>query len=193
SALPVQEWAYRPDPFSSFRAGFEVRTKRRCTAVLMVHQFPSLQAGKPVLVHALRFDYELNAGLSQIVRITGQGFRHQEDGTFQTISQAPTEFTYWGLDISASQQGVLEVGAGQSDGIIYSFVDLFGDGLPGVLAPAADALRYRRPAGPLRFEPETVLPEMPSQHVPETQIMLMDLTGENRLDMVVFGLNGAGS
>jgi RHS repeat-associated protein len=193
SAFPVREWAYRPDPFSSFRAGFEVRTKRRCAGVLMVHQFPSLQEGKPVLVHALRFDYMLNAGLSQIVRITGQGFRHQVDGSFQTISQAPTEFTYWGLDLSASQQGALEVGTGQADGILYSFVDLFGDGLPGVLAPAADALRYSRSAGPLRFEPEVVLPEMPSEHVPESQVMLMDLAGENRLDMVVFGLNAAGS
>ena len=40
SAVPVGDWAYRPDPFSTFRAGFEIRTKRRCSNILMVHQFP---------------------------------------------------------------------------------------------------------------------------------------------------------
>jgi hypothetical protein len=34
------QWKYRPDPFSSYRAGFEVRTYRLCQRVLMFHQVP---------------------------------------------------------------------------------------------------------------------------------------------------------
>ena len=33
-------WPVRPDPFSSHRAGFEVRTYRRCERVLQFHRFP---------------------------------------------------------------------------------------------------------------------------------------------------------
>ena len=41
-ASPAAPWAARPDPFSSHRAGFEVRTYRRCRRVLMFHHFPEL-------------------------------------------------------------------------------------------------------------------------------------------------------
>src|SRR5438876_405977 len=34
------DWSYRDDPFSAYRAGFEVRTCRVCQRVLMFHHFP---------------------------------------------------------------------------------------------------------------------------------------------------------
>src|SRR5690606_14346449 len=33
-------WPVRPDPFSSYRATFEIRTYRLCRRVLMFHHFP---------------------------------------------------------------------------------------------------------------------------------------------------------
>ncbi|HYG12296.1 MAG TPA: SpvB/TcaC N-terminal domain-containing protein, partial [Pyrinomonadaceae bacterium] len=42
-------WAARPDPFSAYRAGFEVRTHRRCHRVLMFHRFEEL-GEEPYLV-----------------------------------------------------------------------------------------------------------------------------------------------
>jgi Salmonella virulence plasmid 65kDa B protein len=33
-------WKPRPDPFSTYRSGFEVRTTRLCQRVLMFHHFP---------------------------------------------------------------------------------------------------------------------------------------------------------
>ena len=35
-----RDWPVRQDPFSSYRAGFEVRTYRLCRRVLMFHHFP---------------------------------------------------------------------------------------------------------------------------------------------------------
>jgi RHS repeat-associated protein len=49
-------WTVRPDPFSSHRAGFEVRTYRRCHRVLMFHHFPEL-GDEPCLVRSTAFDY----------------------------------------------------------------------------------------------------------------------------------------
>jgi hypothetical protein len=49
-------WKCRPDPFSTYRAGFEVRTYRRCNRVLMFHSFPEL-GSEPYLVRSTEFDY----------------------------------------------------------------------------------------------------------------------------------------
>lgn len=40
SGSPGRPWAVRPDPFSAHRAGFEVRTYRRCRRVLMFYRIP---------------------------------------------------------------------------------------------------------------------------------------------------------
>src|SRR5690606_3173283 len=47
-------WPVRPDPFSSYRAGFEVRTYRRCQRVMMFHNFAELGA-HPYLVRSTEF------------------------------------------------------------------------------------------------------------------------------------------
>ena len=55
SATATSAWTVRPDSFSSHRAGFEVRTYRRCHRVLMFHAFDTLTAaidGEPYLVRA---------------------------------------------------------------------------------------------------------------------------------------------
>ena len=42
---PETPWLYRPDAFSSYRSGFEVRTCRRCERVLMLHHIPRSAGG----------------------------------------------------------------------------------------------------------------------------------------------------
>src|SRR4051794_26533300 len=51
-------WQQRPDPFSSYRSGFEVRTSRLCNRVLMFHHFPGV-AGveRDCLVRSTDFTY----------------------------------------------------------------------------------------------------------------------------------------
>lgn len=56
SEAAAHAWAIRPDPFSSYRAGFEVRTYRRCRRVMMFHHFEELGA-EPCLVRSTEFAY----------------------------------------------------------------------------------------------------------------------------------------
>src|SRR5262249_43425350 len=56
SALAGQPWALRPDPFSTYRASFEVRTYRRCRRVLMFHRFDEL-GDEPCLVRSTELEY----------------------------------------------------------------------------------------------------------------------------------------
>lgn len=56
SASAAGIWSGRPDPFSSFRSSFEIRTYRRCHRVLMFHQFPEL-GEEPYLVRSTELNY----------------------------------------------------------------------------------------------------------------------------------------
>ncbi|SDW57152.1 RHS repeat-associated core domain-containing protein [Marininema mesophilum] len=57
SASSESTWTARPDPFSSYRAGFEVRTYRRCCRMLMFHHFAEL-GSDPYLVRSTEFEYD---------------------------------------------------------------------------------------------------------------------------------------
>ncbi len=60
SSVPGGAWPVRPDPFSSHRAGFEVRMYRRCRRVLMFHHIPDLstrEKGYDGLVRSTEIDY----------------------------------------------------------------------------------------------------------------------------------------
>ncbi|HEX2086309.1 MAG TPA: toxin TcdB middle/N-terminal domain-containing protein, partial [Solirubrobacteraceae bacterium] len=56
AATPPGTWARRPDSFSTHRAGFEIRTHRRCHRILQFHRFDEL-GPEPYLVRATSFDY----------------------------------------------------------------------------------------------------------------------------------------
>ena len=52
-------WSIRADPFSQYRAGFEVRTYRLCRRVLMFHHFAEdVAVGRDCLVRSLEFAYQ---------------------------------------------------------------------------------------------------------------------------------------
>jgi hypothetical protein len=50
----LAQWQCRPDPFSTYRSGFEIRTYRRCQRFLMFHKFDEL-GPVPLLVRSTDF------------------------------------------------------------------------------------------------------------------------------------------
>ena len=57
-AQRARKWLRRPDAFSSFRSGFEIRTYRLCRRVLMFHHFPTEEGvGQDCLVRSTDFVY----------------------------------------------------------------------------------------------------------------------------------------
>ena len=92
------EWAVRQDPFSSYRAGFEVRTYRLCRRVLMFHHFDELEdpahpGGENYLVRATHFAYNETTVASFITGVTQSGYK-RIDGIYRKKSLPPVEFTY---------------------------------------------------------------------------------------------------
>jgi RHS repeat-associated protein len=102
SAREGGSWAVRPDPFSSHRTGFEMRTYRRCRRVLMFHHIPDLPTGEKGydgLVRSTEFDYA-DLDYSQPVAIEDE-LRHQGSTRFASFIRAVTQSGYMRDDSQA--------------------------------------------------------------------------------------------
>ncbi len=192
---PSRPWPPRPDAFSSYRAGFEVRTHRLCRRVLMFHHFPDDPAvGPGCLVRSTELDHTATGGhddrvFSKLASITLRG--HQRDGTgYRSRALPPVRFGYSEAVVQGTVRepapGTLPEGI---DGRRYQWTDLDGDGLPGVLTRQGGAWFYQRnlgpsaPPGEARFAPPGVVDPLPAA-VAAGGVQLLDLAGDGRPDVV---------
>ena len=149
-------WPTRPDAFSTYRSGFEVRTARLCNRVLMFHHFPGEpKVGRDCLVRSTSFTYSAPVDpqavdkpvYSFLESVTQSGHR-RDTGGYATRSLPPLEFEYVDPDIGEVVESVdlesvenLPIGI---DGRAYRWTDLHGEGIPGVLSEQADSWFYKR-------------------------------------------------
>jgi hypothetical protein len=165
---PEKPWLYRPDAFSSYRSGFEVRTCRRCERVLMLHHIPdqpvspdrATQPGYHGVVRSTDFTYddELEPGLvsrpvhSFLKQVVQTGWK-QENGSTTRRSLPPVEFEYskpvvQDLVEEVDPESVENLPVGL-DGTAYQWTDLHGEGVPGILTEQAGAWFYKRNWSPI--------------------------------------------
>lgn len=189
-------WPCRTDAVSDYSLGFEVRTHRLCHQVLMFHHFPDELAEPSTLVQRMLFTYDQTPYVSQL--IVAQMLAYERDGTM--LSMPPLELTYMPFApvLSADGYQSLPAFAGWNDGRPYQLVDLYGEGLPGILYKEGHDWRYQAPqrdphAPPdgITYAPWEALPSLPALQ-PEASRLLMDLTGDGQLDWLILqpALNG---
>lgn len=167
ASVPDRTWPVREDPFSSYRPGFEVRTYRLCRRVLMFHHFDELGSG-PTLVGATRLEHDNRPSGSTLLGIHYIGYRRdQASGQTNERSLPPLRFTYSAPNVAESFEAAPEdteenVPYGLS-GPSYQLVDLFGEGLPGILSETDQAWYYKPNEGGGHFGPQQLVSERPSQ------------------------------
>ena len=214
---PDQSWPVRPDPFSTYRAGFEVRTYRRAQRLLVFHNFPAEPGvGAGCLVRSADLTYSdqqspadpRNPIYTMLASVTQTGHRRSGAG-YLSRSLPPLEFDYSQPQISPD---VLELDAGSLaglprgvDGSQYRWADIDGEGLSGVLADLGGAWGYKRNLSPInqvtqpdgslatraRLGPLETLPALPSRSGLAGQ-QLLDLDGSGRLDLAQLGAPAPG-
>ena len=202
-------WKRRNDPFSTFRAGFEIRTYRLCQRVLMLHHFEhEKEIGTNYLVRSTDFEYSYeenpkdstNPIYSKLVSVTQTG--HQ--GNLGAKSLPPIEFKYSEARIDQTihevdQQSLDNLPYGL-DGARYQWVDLDGEGASGILTEQGGAWFYKRNLSPVnsasdsdglqvsaKFGPEEVVTKQPAPVTAEIREQLLDLAGDGNLDLAEFG------
>ncbi len=156
-------WKSRKDAFSSYRSGFEIRTYRRCNRVMVFHCFeaPDLPHN-PYLVKSLELSYddELSLkgnshkieGFSFLVRARQNG--HKWDATanhYLTKHLPDLDITYqdheWNTTVEkVSPENSINAPVGIDDKQ-YLWIDLFSEGISGILTEQADGWFYKSNLG----------------------------------------------
>ena len=196
---PVKAWTNRPDPFSTYQAGFEIRTHRLCRNILMFHRFEAeFGNSEPILVSATRFSYRETPIVTLLTGVEQVGYSY-DNGTYLSKSLPPLEFNYTKFEPTNHSFEPLLLEQGQSlPGLdlppYYSLIDLYGEGIPGILysdgqatfysEPAANeaesnlaAVSYGKPRAPWNFPIE--------RNVAGATQQLTDLTGNGQVNLVV--------
>ncbi|MDD3654014.1 MAG: SpvB/TcaC N-terminal domain-containing protein [Desulfotomaculaceae bacterium] len=195
--IKSKDWDYRKDAFSDYKAGFEIRTTRLCRRVLLFHHFDELPGGS-ALVKALELQYanDNQAGLAFLAAVTSSGYIKKADGSYTCKSLPPLEFTYqeaeWDSGIkNITIENLLHAPAGL-DGPQYQLVDLFGEGLPGILTEQAQGWYYKRSLGGGNFAGARPVSPKPSFSGLGGQLHLMDLDADGGKQLVSYAAHPRG-
>lgn len=195
-------WIFRTDPFASYRAGFEVRTTRLCQRVLMFHHFGAeAQVGNDCLVRSTDFSYstEQQSIYSLLVAVTQTGYQ-RSGGGYDRRSLPPVEYEYSKPRMQDTVQDIdeqsLESLPTGLDGNLYQWIDLHGEGTPGILTEQAGTWFYKRnlsPAsqGEVEFSALERVASKPNLSL-AAGAQFMDLAGDGQLDLVLMEGNMPG-
>lgn len=190
------EWVGRPDPFSTYRAGFEQRTHRLCRRVLMFHHMKVDEHGDaPCLVRSTDFNYDRNEVATKLVGVTQTGYvRYKKNGgelRYMQRSLPPIEYKYSKAEISRfpsdfDQESLKNLPQGV-DGNAFRWIDLDGEGIPGILTEQSGAWHYFSNLGKGKLGPMRQVDPTPLLGSLAADAQLLDLGGDGKQDCVTRG------
>ncbi|SFW15381.1 SpvB/TcaC N-terminal domain-containing protein [Chitinophaga sancti] len=186
---PVRTWPARKDCFSTFRAGFEVRTCRLCSSIMLFHSFTELGT-EPMLVRALTLAHDETDIFSFVTSVQQSGYRLNSDNTWWVSGAAAATFSYTSFapppapdfkQLMVHEEG--KIPGGQN---IYMPVDLYGEGLPGFLMSNSTGTLYWQPLGNGVYD----YPEAPDTFPSDRDLttpgnLITDIDGNGQLELVV--------
>ncbi|MBB3188945.1 SpvB/TcaC N-terminal domain-containing protein [Halomonas cerina] len=199
------EYEERPDPFSDYRSGFEIRTRKRCRRIVV-----RTHADKDRRVRIYQLSYlderiaagELPEALSPLngasllsqIRVIGHDDEQSEEAD-QTAALPPLEFSYTTFQPKERDFFPLEsrnLPARSLASPNLELADLFGNGLPDIIEMNG-AVRYWRNLGGGRFDLPREMREAPvGLRLADPGVQLIDANGDGRIDLLATanGLSG---
>ena len=207
-----QPWKCRLDPFSNYKPGFEMRTYRLCQRILSFHYFKELNNGvdpAACLVRSLDIDYRYfenslatpselrNMEVDYPVAIKPTGWVKTGATTYEKRSLPALQLNYQELNWNTTVQNVSRANfenapIGLERG--YEFVDLWSEGISGILAEQGDAWFYKSNLGQGAFTPAKAVAPKPSfTGLATATLQLQDLEADGRKFIVATQRPVAGS
>ena len=160
----TQPWAVRKDPFSRCMSGFELRQYRLCQRILIFHHFEEL-GENPTLVRTTGLHYEGDEKASLLSSVQQSGHKPKEDGSLETKSFPPLSFSYSealvGSEVKSVAPEYLDNLPRGVDGATYQWLDLEGEGLPGIFTETTDGWFYKNNRGEATFSAAQLVAEKP--------------------------------
>jgi len=183
-------WTFRPDAFSSYRSGFEIRTCRLCRRILLYHYFKELPVGS-ALIRALSLTYVNNGldGFTFLATATLTGYTKQDDGaTYTQRSFPPFGFDYqklaWDTQVRELADEALVNAPAGVDGSAWQFTDLYSEGLAGILTEQGNGWFYKHNLGNGAFTPADLVLPKPSFTGLREGLQITDLGGDGNKQLV---------
>lgn len=187
----TSDWKFRPDAFSDYKAGFEIRTTRLCQRVLLFHHFTGTDEYDG-LVKSFDFSYDTvsSKGLSLLESITITGYIKQANGTYTQKTLPDFAFTYqqheWNTDVKSIDAADLVHAPSGIDEQLYRFTDLFNEGLSGILSDQANGWYYKSNLGDGQFAQAQLITPKPSFCGLNDKLQLADLDADGSRQLVSF-------
>ena len=193
---PTKEWTYRKDAFSSYKSCFEIRTRRRCENILVFNNFEK-ELGDIALIKRLKLNYTYSEHslISIFQNVVAYGYDRQgEVATDSYILQtlppfcfnfskfsptSDTSFKELSIDETQNIPGYLNANGFQA-------IDLYGEGISGLLYSDNETLMYCQPLGQGNYSKPTLVNNFPIDKDLQNQTLsLQDIDGNGELELVV--------
>lgn len=185
----------RPDHFSDYRAGFEIRTVRRCTRIeISTHASADILTRTYHLVYLDQRGFPpeqlLRNGLSFLSQVRVEG----HDGATSEVLP-PLEFGYTRFEPEKRTFSPI-TGPDMPPGSLahpdYELADLFGNGLPAILQMNG-SVRYWRNLGQGQFALPHEMEDAPAGvQLADSGVQMIDANGDGKIDLLVTTKDSAG-
>ena len=185
-----------PDPFSDYRAGFEIRTHRALPDHQGLHPHRGWNDAQRSRVRASPTHTDLHNGVSLLQQMDIIGYRRCEampteddaHGSSHPKQLPPLTFGY-------TQLRTEEAAGSRSSSAVtcprapwaradMELVDLHGSGLPDILEMNG-TVRYWRNLGNGRFDMPRPMREAPPHALADPGVQMIDANGDGRMDLLV--------
>lgn len=191
----IKDWEIRKDIFSSFRSGFDIRTYRLCKSIHLFHHIDDegQWLNEPLAVKSTSWHIDPSPVATQINKI--EHLFYDPDGV-SIHKMPPVELCYTASQPDPIVRSLppeslenLPIGI---DGQSYRWVDLYGEGISGILHESEGAWHYKSNLGDGELGPTVLVNTKPSLGVLAASAALTDIDGDGRLNLVMRGngLNG---
>ena len=177
----------RLDAFSEYRAGFEIRTRKRCRLIVVQTH---TEIDRTIRTHHLVYANDSLNGASLLRQIKVVGHDGTRSEALPPLECGYTQFEPKGRDFFSVQGKDLPAHSLANPDL--ELVDLFGNGLPDILEMNG-TVRYWRNLGQGRFDLPREMREAPAGlRLADPGVQLIDADGDGRMDLLVSkdGLSG---
>lgn len=179
----IRDWDFRIDAFSEYRSGFEIRTCRLCKSILLYHRFAEFSGGS-ALVKSIDLVYDNNGieGFTFLKDITVKGYIKHPDSSYTQKSLPSLSFKYqkheWNTELKlVSPENLIHAPVG-IDEANYQFVDLYSEGLAGILTEQGSGWFYKNNMGEGNFTQAKLIAPKPSVSGMQQKVQLMELEAD---------------